>query len=85
MYKNGYIWNHATCSSGNGRYAKIIIDDSVVIGNEIVKETKTVPTKAVLSKCTSTKVVLIKYTSTNFYILMAFSLITIALLIAVSI
>ena len=43
--------------------------------DEIIEETKTVPTKVVLTKCTST----------NFYFLLAFLLVTIALLIAVSI
>ena len=47
---------------------------------EIIEETKTLPAKSTL-----TKTVLIKCTSANFYILLAFLLITIVLLITVSI
>ena len=40
----GYIWNPAICSSGNGEYLPSIIDDSMIVCDEIVKETKTVTT-----------------------------------------
>ena len=40
MCQKNYIWNPATCSCENGKY-----DDSVVIWDKIIKETKTVPTK----------------------------------------
>ena len=58
------------CSRENGKYVESIIGDSVIMCDEIIKETKAIPTKS---------------TSTNFYILLAFLLSTISLLIAVSI
>ena len=58
------------CSRENGKYVGSIIGDSVIMCDEIIKETKTIPTKS---------------TSTNFYILLAFLLSTISLLIAVSV
>ena len=40
-----YIWNPATCSCKNGKYlASIIEDDSVITYDEIIEETKTIPT-----------------------------------------
>ena len=77
--KKGVFWNPATCSCKNGKYVRSI-GDSVVICDEIIEKTKSPSTKIVLTKSTSTKTVL-----TNFYILLAFLLITIALLTAVSI
>ena len=55
----------------------------VVICDEIIEETKTIPTKCtstktIPTKSTSTKAIPTKSTSTNFYILLAFLLITIA-------
>ena len=64
---------------------QIIIDDSAATGDKIIKETKTVPTKAFLSKSTSTKAVLIECTSTNFYNLLAFLLMIVMFLIAVTV
>ena len=52
-----------------------IIDNSVVICDEIIDTKKTVQTKSLATKSTST----------NFYVLLPFLLITVALLIAVSI
>ena len=77
--KKGYFWNPAKCSCDNGKYARNA-GDSVVICNEIIEETKAIPTKS-----TSTKTVPTKSTSKFFYILLAFLLITITLLIAISI
>ena len=51
-----------------------IVDESVVIWDELIKETTTIPTKSTSTKCTLT----------NFVILKAFLLIIITLLIAVS-
>ena len=51
-----------------------IVDESVVICDELIKETTTIPTKSTSTKCTLT----------NFVILLALLLITITLLIAVS-
>ena len=39
-----YIWNSATCSCKNRKYLANIIDDSVITSDEIIEETKTVPT-----------------------------------------
>ena len=74
------IWNPTTCGCKNGKYVGSITDNSVIKCDQIIKETKTVPIKS-----TSIKTVLTKCTSTNFYILLAFLLITIALLILGSI
>ena len=70
-----YIWNPATYTCKNGKYLGSIIDDSVVACDEIIEAIKAVPTKTVTTKVAST----------NFYILLTFLSITIALLIAVSI
>ena len=39
-----YVWNPTTFSCNNGKYVASIIDDSANTCDEIVKETKTVPT-----------------------------------------
>ena len=70
-----YIWNSATRSCKNGKYWAIIIDNSAITCDVIIEVTTTVPTGTVSTKGTST----------SFYVLLAFLLITIALLIAVSI
>ena len=80
MCEKDYSWNPARCSCKNGKYVGNIIGDSVVTCDRIIDSTKTIQTKS-----TSAKIVLTKCTWTNFYILLAFLLITIALLIAVSI
>ena len=69
-----------TCSCENGKYLASVIDNLVNMCDEIVEETKTVLTKITLTKTVSTN-----STSTNFYILLAFLLTTIALLITASI
>ena len=79
LQKN-YICNTSPYSCENGKYVGSIIDNSVVIFDENMKETKTVSTKS-----TSKKAVRTKCASSNFYIWLAFLLITVALLIAVSI
>ena len=50
----------------NGKYVESIFDNSVITSDEIIKETKTVSTKAILTK----------RTSTNFYFSLAFLSIT---------
>ena len=77
VFKKNYIWNPATCSCENGKYLESIIANSVISCDEIMEETKrtlteTVPTKTILLK-------------SSFYILLAFLLTTIALMITVSI
>ena len=75
--EKNYIWNPATCSCKNGTYFASIIDDSVITCDENIEETKTVTTyfheKNAICK------------TKKFYILLAFLLITITFLIAVSI
>ena len=79
-----YIWNPATCSCKNGKYLASV-SDSVITCDEIKdveaksfdEETKTVPKNFNERKATCK--------TQNLYILLAFLLITIALLIAVSI
>ena len=39
-----YIWNPDTCSCKNGKYLASIIDDSVIMCDEIINATKSVPT-----------------------------------------
>ena len=78
MYEKDYIWNPTTCSCENGKYLASIIDDLVIRCDEIVEETKTAPTNFNEKKKGTCK-------TQNFYISLAFVLITIALLIAVSI
>ena len=71
-----YVWNPATCNCQNGKYLASIIDDSVIMCNGMIEETKTALTN--FNQKTSCK-------TKHFYILRAFLLITIALLIPVSI
>ena len=75
------IWNPTTYSYGNGKYLASIMDDSPITCDEIIEsyyeETKTIPTNFNEKKATCKM--------QNLYILLVFSLIIIALLIAVSI
>ena len=68
-----YIWNPATCSCENEKYLASIIDDSVITCDEIIEETKTIPTNF-NEKNT-------KSTIQNFYISLVFLLFIISLLI----
>ena len=74
MWKN-YLWNPATCSCENGKYLASIMDNSVIMCDEVIEsydeETNLNEKKATCKR-------------KNFYILLAFLLITVALLIAVS-
>ena len=77
-----YVWNPATCNSGNEKHLASIIDDSPTICDEAIEsydeELKTIlKTKIFNQKKVTCKI-------QNFCILLAFLLITIALLIAVS-
>ena len=76
-----YIWSPATCSFENGKYLTIIMDDSAITCAKIIEsydeETKTIPTNFEEVKATCK--------TQNFYVLLAFLLITIALLITVNI
>ena len=81
MSEKDYVWNPITCSCENGKYLASITDDSAIMCDEIIEsyneETKTIPTNFNEKKANCKM--------QNFYILLAFLLITIALLIAVSI
>ena len=84
--QNCFFRNPATCECRNGKYARSINGDSVITCDQIIDaEAKSTSTKAVLTKSASTKTIRTKSTSKNFHILLAFLLITIALLIAISI
>ena len=74
MCEKGCIWHPATCNCENGKYLGSIIDNSVITYDEFIEGTKTIPIKTVPTKSTST----------NFYILIAFLLIAISLLIDVT-
>ena len=77
MREKDFVWKPATWSCENGKYLASISDDLVITGDEIREETKTAPINFNEKNATcKTK---------NFYILLAFLLITIALLIAVNI
>ena len=79
QFKKGYFWNPPKCSCKNGKYGRRI-GDLIVMCDQIIEETKTIPTKS-----TSTKTIPPKTTATNLSILLAFLLITIASLITISI
>ena len=44
------MWNPVTCSCENGKYIGSVIDDSVIMCDEIIEETKNILTKTVLTK-----------------------------------
>ena len=90
MYvKKDYVWNPAKCSCKNGQYLASIMKDSTIMCDEVIEsynegveaksydETKTVST-GFNEKNTTCR-------TQNFYILLAFLLIAIALMIAISI
>ena len=59
--KKDWIWNSGTCAYENCRYAKSNIGDSMIMNDEVIKETKTVPTKStwtitILTKALSQKI-----------------------------
>lgn len=67
-----YIWSPSTCTCRIDKYLKKIVDDSVLVFDKVIEE---VANK--LQKMASSK-------TENFYILLAFSLITISQLIIVN-
>ena len=75
--EKNYIWNPTTCSCENGKYLANIIDDSVITCEEIIEDTKSIPTNF------NEKTIICE--AKNLYILLTFLLITIALLTAVGI
>ena len=81
LCEKDYIWNRSTYSCEYWKYLASIMDDSVIMWGEVINsyddKTKTIPKNFNEKKATCE--------TQNFYILLAFLLITIALLIAVSI
>ena len=84
--ENNYVWNTATCNCENGKYFASIMNGSTIICDEVMDadaklipidddETRTIPTNFYDKKATCK--------TQNFYILLGFPVITIALLIAV--
>ena len=71
-----YVWNPGTCNCENGKYLASIMDDSAIMCDEIIESYKE---EANFNEKKAT------CNTQNFYILLSFLLITIALLIAVSI
>ena len=69
-----YIWNPATCNCENGKYLESIMDDSAIICSEIIN---------VKERNFNEKNVTCK--AQNFYIFLAFLIVAIVLLVAVSI
>ena len=76
-----YVWNPGTCSCENGKYLASIMDDSAITCDEVIKSFDA----AIKSISTSFNEKNTASKKQNFYILLAFLLITITLLIAVSI
>ena len=80
MYVKKIVWNPTPCSCENGKYLGSIMNNSVIICDEVIEsygeEIKTIPTNFKEEVTCKTQ---------NLYILLAFLLITIALLVAVSI
>ena len=79
-----YILNSVTCNSVNGKYLTSIMDDSAIMYNEII-ESYEEDTEAKSYNETNFKEKKANCKTQNFYILLAFLLISIALLVAVSI
>ena len=44
MCEKDFTWNPAICSCENGKYLVNVMDDSVITRDEILEETKTLPT-----------------------------------------
>ena len=55
MWEKDYIWNPATYSYENGRYAESIISNSVVMYNKIIETAKSTIAKTVPAKRVSKK------------------------------
>ena len=77
MCQKDYIWNPVTCNCENGKNLASVIGDSVIMCDDIIEETKTVTTSFNEKNAI--------YKTKDFYILLAFFLITITLLIVASI
>ena len=69
------MWNSATCNCENGKNLATILDDSAIVCDEVIESCNDKKDFNTKGTCKTQK----------FYILLAFLLITIALLISVSI
>ena len=81
MCEKDYVSNPATCNCENGKYLAGIMDDSTIICEKVIKSYDE-EIKAISINFNEKKVTC---KTQDFYILLTFLLITIALLIAVSI
>ena len=75
VFENIYVLNHRTGTCENFKYLGSITGDSVIMCDEIIEATKTVPTNSNGKKVTCNV--------ENFYILLTFLLINISLLIII--
>ena len=87
-----YVWNPATCNCENGKYLASVMDDSAIMCDEIIElyeEDADVEAKSndEVKLCNKTNFNEEKVTckTRNFYILLSFLLITVALLVVVTI
>ena len=85
MCKNDCIWNPAKCTCENGKYVKSVVDNYKIVCDEIIETTKIASAKIVLTRNIARNFQEKKVTckTENFYILLAFLLITMMLLIVV--
>ena len=66
VYIKDYTYNLSTCTCENGKHLENIIGDSLVICDEIIVITKTVPTKTISTETISTKTVPAKTIRENY-------------------
>ena len=71
--KNDYVWNPSKCISENGKYLASIMDDSTIICNEVIKSNE----DEIKTNSTDLNKMKVTCKTQNFYILLAFLLITI--------
>ena len=79
-----YVWNPTTCNCENEKYLAIIMDDSAIMCHEIIESCDEVVEAQSFNETNFNEKKATCKTQ-NFYILLAFSLIIIELLITVSI
>ena len=84
MWKN-YVWNPITCSCENGKYLTSIIVGSEIICNKVIDAEAKSNDQKTNTVSANFKEKKANHETQNFYMLLAFLLITMTLLIAVSI
>ena len=77
VFETKHIESYSTCTCENGKYLESTVGDSVIMCDEIINATKTVPIKTVPTNINRKKVTC---NLENFYILLTFLLINISLL-----